>query len=412
MVFRSPSRGFPISFGVFQSYYTQHPLFETSDNIPTIGALVLGLPFLLLCVTSPLCLRYSHHLITIMFSGWLMFNGSLLLASLATQTWQLVLTQGLLYGVGWCICYTPVYIILNEWFDKRRGLAYGIYNAASGVSGLVLPFALQLLLRDYGFRVTLRLYVLAYAAISAPAFWLITPRLPAHIRVQPKTPRATFLQERQRAWYSVLLTPSAIVISTSIFLQGLIFPYPTTFLPSYASTLGLDASQASSLLSISALCQVPGLILLGWFSDHVSIHIPHSLSALISGASSLFLWGPAKSFPSLALFSSLWGFFGVPYSVFWSRISLGIAKKSVVSKREDEIVRRTVILFVWFNLLRGIADIAAGPISTILLNEDVDRTAFGLGRYADVVSFSGFILLISACGGFLSIYENWRMRET
>lgn len=347
-----------------------------------------------------------------MFSGWLMFNGSLLLASLATQTWQLVLTQGLLYGVGWCICYTPVYIILNEWFDKRRGLAYGIYNAASGVSGLVLPFALEVLLRTYGFRVTMRVYVLAYALLSAPAFWLIRPRLPAHIRSPPKDPRAAFLAQRQPPWYSVLLTPSAVVISTSIFLQGLIFPYPTTFLPSYASTLGLEASRASSLLSISALCQVPGLILLGWFSDHVSIHIPHSLSALISGVGSLFLWGPAKSFPMLAIFSSLWGFFGVPYSVFWSRISLGIARKSAAARGEDEVVRRTVILFVWFNLLRGVADIAAGPISTFLLSDDVDKGAFGLGQYAGVVNFSGFVLLASACGGFLSIYENWRMRDT
>lgn len=347
-----------------------------------------------------------------MFSGWLMFNGSLLLASYATQTWQLVLTQGFFYGVGWCICYTPVYIILNEWFDKRRGLAYGIYNAASGVSGLVLPFALETLLRTHGFRVTLRTYVLAYALLSAPAFWLIRPRLPAHIRNPPKYSQDVFLAERQAPWYLALMTPSVIVISASVFLQGLIFPYPTTFLPSYASTLGLDASKASSLLSISALCQVPGLILLGWFSDHVSIHIPHSLSTLISGVGCLFLWGQAKSYTVLAIFSSLWGFFGVPYSVFWSRISLGLAKKSAAEKGENEVVRRTVILFVWFNLLRGIADILAGPISRFLLSDHADKGSFGLDQYAGVVNFSGFVLLISAAGGLLSVYENWSMRDT
>ncbi|XPT03371.1 hypothetical protein M3J09_012465 [Ascochyta lentis] len=322
------SWGFPISFGVFQSYYSQHPLFETSNSIPSIGALVLGLPFLLLCITSPLCLRYSKHLTTIMFSGWIMFNASLLFASIATDAWQLVLTQGLLYGVGWRICYTPVYIILNEWFEKRRGLAYGIYNAASGISGFVLPFALEVLLRNYGFRITLRVYVVAYTLLSAPVFWLIRPRLPAHIRTPVQDLHTTSVIERQLPWYSVLLTPSIIFISTSIFLQGLVFPYPTTFLPSYASTLGLETSKASSLLSISALWQVPGLILLGWFSDHVSIHIPHSLPTLVSGLGCLFLWGPAKAFPTLAVFSSLWGFFGVPYSVFWSRISYGLAKKS------------------------------------------------------------------------------------
>lgn len=141
----------------------------------------------------------------------------------------------------------------------------------------------------------------------------------------------------------------------------------------------------------------------------MSIHIPHSLSALISGVGCLFLWGPAQSFPMLAMFSSLWGFFGVPYSVFWSRISLGISKKSAAGRGEDEVVGRTVILFVWFNLLRGVADVAAGPISTALLNEE---SSSGLSQYAGVVNYSGIILLSSACGGFLSIYENWRMRET
>ena len=136
------------------------------------------------------------------------------------------------------------------------------------------------------------------------------------------------------------------------------------------------------------------------------------MSALISGVGCLFLWGPAKSFPALAAFSSLWGFFGVPYSVFWSRISLGISKKSIAAGDEDEAVRRAVILFVWFNLLRGIADIAAGPISTLLLRDYVDKSAVSLSQYAGVVNFSGFVLLLSACGGFLSIFENWRMRET
>lgn len=385
-------------------------MFEKSASIPTIGALVLGFPFLLLCVTSPLCLKHSNYLMHIMFLGWIMFNGSLVLASLAKQTWHLVLTQGALYGIGWCICYTPVYIILNEWFDKRRGLAYGIYNAASGISGLVLPLALEYLLQKYGFRITLRTYAVAYSLLSAPAFWLIKPRLPEHIRSPPHHPQAKFLAGPKVPWYSVLLNPSVIVISISIFLQGLIFPYPTTFLPSYASALSLPASRSSSLLSISALCQVPGLILLGWFSDYVSIHIPHSLSTLVSGLAFLFIWGPAKSFPLLALFSSLWGFFGVPYSVFWSRISFGLASKSGEGKGEREIVRRTVILFVWFNFERGVADILAGPISRFLVSDKFDKEAFGLRQYSGLVGFSGVVLLVSAAGGLLSVYENWRKR--
>ena len=98
--------------------------------------------------------------------------------------------------------------------------------------------------------------------------------------------------------------------------------------------------------------------------------------------------------------------------MFWSRISLGLAKKSAAEKGENEVVRRTVILFVWFNLLRGIADILAGPISRFLLSDHADKGSFGLDQYAGVVNFSGFVLLISAAGGLLSVYENWSMRDT
>jgi hypothetical protein len=51
--------GLPLSFGVFQSYYSQHPLFSSSRSIPTIGALALELPYLVLPLTTPLCLRYA-----------------------------------------------------------------------------------------------------------------------------------------------------------------------------------------------------------------------------------------------------------------------------------------------------------------------------------------------------------------
>jgi len=42
------------------------------------------------------------------------------------QTWHLIATQGFLYGFGTMLLYAPIYIFLNEWFQKRRGLAMGL----------------------------------------------------------------------------------------------------------------------------------------------------------------------------------------------------------------------------------------------------------------------------------------------
>jgi MFS family permease len=51
---------------------------------------------------------------------------ALLASSFATKLWHLLLTQGFLYGVGCVIFYYSVLSMLNEWFVRRRGLAYGL----------------------------------------------------------------------------------------------------------------------------------------------------------------------------------------------------------------------------------------------------------------------------------------------
>jgi MFS family permease len=59
-------------------------------------------------------------------TGWLICVAALLSSSFATRLWHLIITQGFLYGIGIVIIYYPILSMLNEWFIKRRGLAYGI----------------------------------------------------------------------------------------------------------------------------------------------------------------------------------------------------------------------------------------------------------------------------------------------
>lgn len=47
-------------------------------------------------------------------------------ASFAEKVWQLILTQGLLYGIGGAMSYCPCILYMDEWFKKRQGLAFGV----------------------------------------------------------------------------------------------------------------------------------------------------------------------------------------------------------------------------------------------------------------------------------------------
>lgn len=82
----------------------------------------------------------------------------LVTASFATHVIHLVLTQGLLYGVGGALVYNPFIFYLDEWFVKRKGLAYGIFWAGTGVFSSVTPFFMHWALNNYGFRTTLRVW--------------------------------------------------------------------------------------------------------------------------------------------------------------------------------------------------------------------------------------------------------------
>lgn len=51
---------------------------------------------------------------------------SLVASSFSTTVWQLILTQGCLYGIGGILLYSPVIVFVDEWFIRRKGLAYGV----------------------------------------------------------------------------------------------------------------------------------------------------------------------------------------------------------------------------------------------------------------------------------------------
>lgn len=51
---------------------------------------------------------------------------SLGLSSFASNVTHLILSQGIGFGFGGCLAYTPSILFMSEWFVKRKGFAFGI----------------------------------------------------------------------------------------------------------------------------------------------------------------------------------------------------------------------------------------------------------------------------------------------
>lgn len=382
--------GFPLAFGIFQSYYNNHELFKGSEIIPTIGTLATGVSYLGMPLTNAIVLRWPQYQRHMCMIGWLLCIIGLIGASFAQEVWQLLLFQGFLYGLGWVICYTPFLFMLNGWFVKRRGLAYGILFGASGISGLLIPLVLGAVLDRFSFRVALRVYAITVVVISGPGFLLIKPRIPETSKPIPDV--AVQAKPRDRdSLQRVLRSPHFIVFALAIFFQGLAFFLPNIFLPSYASALSLSQTKANSLLAMTSLSQVSGQIALGYVSDKWNPYYLTSFAALISGISAIFLWGPAKEMSRLAPFALLWGFWSASYSVLYT--------STVNYLTPDHDLGMTI--YGIFSFERGIANILEGPVSGWLVGErTIQVDLFALGKYSGVVWFTSVCMLLSSLGIF------------
>lgn len=58
--------------------------------------------------------------------GLPLMAAALIGASFANNVNHLLVTQGVLFGLGGSIVYYPALVFLDTWFIERKGLAYGI----------------------------------------------------------------------------------------------------------------------------------------------------------------------------------------------------------------------------------------------------------------------------------------------
>lgn len=79
--------------------------------------------------------RYPEKLKFSMWTGLVISFISLFVSSFVSSISGLIVLQGIGFGIGGGLLYTPVIVLLNEWFVRRRGLAGGIIFAGSGVGG-------------------------------------------------------------------------------------------------------------------------------------------------------------------------------------------------------------------------------------------------------------------------------------
>ncbi|KAF9886742.1 hypothetical protein FE257_011119 [Aspergillus nanangensis] len=339
--------GFPLSFGVFQEYYSHVPEFANNRYISVVGTMASGFGYLGAPVIMPFIQRHQRWQRQMIWVGWPICIAGLIIGSFASTLEVLILTQGVAYGLGFLIFYYPIISMVNEYWIARRGMAYGILCGASGVSGSVMPFVLQALLAKYGYRTTLRAVAVALALLTGPLIPLLKGRLPPSQR--GNSPKIN---------WAFLRSPLFWVYSVSNLLQGFGYFFPSLYLPSYASSLRLGSKSGALLLALMSVSQVGGQFVFGLLSDKkVPLNILACASTLIGGTACLTMWQLATSLPVLVVFAVVYGFFGAGFTAIWARMSSAITDDATAGP----------IVFSLLNFGKGIGNVLAGPIGGFLV---------------------------------------------
>jgi MFS family permease len=315
---------------------------------------------------------------------------SVISASFSTKVWHLILTQGVTYGVGGALLYFPCLLFLDEWFVQKKGLAFGIMWAGSGVAGLVMPFAMSSMLAKYGFRTTLRAWSVAVTIITLPLLYFLRPRLPI-----------SYVINNPRLDLSFLKSPTFWFLQAGNIAEALGFFIPQTYLPTYSASLNLPTSNGTLLLSLVSTSSVISAILTGLLIDRLHVTTVILISTLGATTSILLVWGFSSSLPLLIIFALLYGLFAGGFSCTYT----GIIKEI---KRENDGADVGILIGL-LSAGRGFGAVISGPLSEALLRSGPlvahGAVAYG-GGYGSLIVFTGFT---TAVGGvsFLGRRMGW-----
>ncbi|KAE9376355.1 MFS general substrate transporter [Stipitochalara longipes BDJ] len=394
--------GFNQAYGVFQGYYTsksQTILPPSAINsgalLAFVGTLGSGLTWGGSIFVNPILSRVEGksflHLAGrqwITMTGVFLMSLGFLLASFATQIWHLLLTQGLLYGVGSSMLYFPILSTAPEYFASNRGSALGFILSGTGVGGLVMSPAIQALLVHLGPRWTLRVLALITIILALPIAITAAPsrfvrRRPTHIDVH--TAR----------------TAAFLFSAAAAFLSAAGNLLPAIFLPQFSIAIGYTSSFAAILLAISNAVSCCSQTLVGFLGDRFGRQNTLLLMIILSTTGTLGLWLTSVATQSRQIWLAFVVVYGIAGGGFNALFPTMVGE--VFGMRNYAAVNG----FMYF--MRGLGAVIGSPVGGSILGD-----VGGIESWKGVVWFDGGLLLSACvCVGAVRVVsqkEGWRWK--
>ena len=119
------------AYGAFQSFYTVDLLHDKSPSaIAWIGSVQSCLLLLVGALTGPIFDAGYFRTLVVVGSGLTVFG--MMMASIATKYWEVMLAQGVCVGLGAGCLFVPSTALLSTYFSSKMTIAMGLSATGSG----------------------------------------------------------------------------------------------------------------------------------------------------------------------------------------------------------------------------------------------------------------------------------------
>ena len=356
------------AFGAYQTYY-ESDLLRTHSNsaISWIGS---SRAFVLLA--SPLFwgpILDMGYLRQIVLSGTLFIVLGEFLASFCTQLEQLIVTQGIMVGLGNGAFFLSAVSIVPTYFPKeKQAFAMGIAAAGSSLGGVVYPIVLFQLQPKLGYGWAIRtIALIAFITSMIPCILL-------RIRARPDERRAIIDLQ-------VLRDVKFDIWSVAWFFGNMGIFVPFFLIQQFAvDVAGFETRHAFWTLIIMNAAATSGRILPGKIADR--INDPLRVIGVTTAASTIvsFCWIAVRApTPGVFFFSAMYGFCSGAF------VSLSTPATVSLAPSIEGIGTRLGM----FNFIGALGLLAGNPVAGAI----AESSWLGMQLFCGSVSALAFVLI-------------------
>ncbi|KAJ5425657.1 Major facilitator superfamily domain general substrate transporter [Penicillium sp. CMV-2018d] len=343
------------SVGVFQNYYQSILLSQYSaSTIAWIPSLQIFFMYAMGPVSGHLYDNYGPRY-SVLFGSLLHVFG-LMMCSISTKYYQILLSQGVCSAIGVSIIFQPATSVIPGWFDKKRGTAYGLMSTGSSVGGVIFPIMIQRLIPEVGFAWAMRAGAFVILFLLTIANLTIRSRLPPSPRPISRAALTQPLKETKM----LLVIAGFTLLTFGVYI-------PIDYLVAEGLSSGISANLSQYLLAILNAGSFFGRLGAGIIADRIGTYNVFAVVCYLAGIFILAIWIPATSTAGTIVFAVLFGCCSGAYVSLAAALVIGY---------------RVGLIF----LFASIGGLTTNPIAGAILSHDN-------GSYIGMKVFAGVLLL-------------------